>query len=79
MLSVGENQPRFVCEDTSDFREPDLSFRAGEQRRTKFLFKLANLLAQWRLAHAQPLGCASEIQGVGERYGVAEVSQFHGG
>ena len=52
--------------------------RAGEQTDAEFLFELANLMAQRRLAEVRPFDRAPEIQSLGKRHGMAKVSPFRG-
>ena len=50
---------------------------AIEQPRTQFVLQRADLLAQWRLGDAKALGCATEMQVLGQGDEVAEMAQFH--
>ncbi|MDF2862170.1 MAG: hypothetical protein K0S02_2442 [Achromobacter mucicolens] len=51
--------------------------RAVKKGRAHFLFKLADLLAERRLCHAQQLGRAREMLGLGCDDEIAKMAQFH--
>jgi len=55
----------------------DLALVAREQLRADLLLELADLLAERRLGHVQPLRRAAEVQLLGDGHEVAKVSEFH--
>jgi len=51
--------------------------RPVEQADAKFLFQSSDRLAEWRLSHAEPLGCATHVQLVCDGEEMAKVTKFH--
>src|SRR2546427_338256 len=51
---------------------------AHEQARADEVFQLADLLAERRLRHAQPLGRLAEVQRIGDGKEVTQMAEFDG-
>jgi len=48
-----------------------------EESDAELLFELPDLLAERRLADMKPLRGQSEVQAIGDGYGIAEVAELH--
>jgi hypothetical protein len=72
-----EHSPRFYEERLPSDREGDLSLRAVKQTDAELLLELTNLLADRRLGDIEAFGCAAEVQFLGYRDEVPEVTELH--
>ena len=72
----GEDRAGFGQEGAAGLGQRHPAAVAQEQAHVHFAFELADLLAQWRLRHAQPLGRAAEVQLVGDGDEIAQMAEF---
>lgn len=58
-------------------RQGDRAAPPVEQDRTKILFQLLDLAAEWRLRHVQPLGGTPEVQFLGDGNEILQLLEVH--
>lgn len=76
-VGAGQDGARVLQELGAGLCQFDAARQAQEQRRADLALQLLDLLAERRLADAQPRGGAGEMQLVGDHGEIAQVSQFH--
>ena len=74
MVHLTQDLLRLADNPLSCLGQPHFTFRAFEEFDPEFLFKLPDLLAQRRLADAQPDRGAAEVQLLGNRDHVSKMS-----
>jgi hypothetical protein len=78
-LSLAEHSSRLYEERLACNGQGHLSLRAVEQTDAELLLEFTNLLANRRLGDVQPFGRAAEVQLLGYRDEVPEVTELHEG
>ena len=76
-LGPRQDRPGVVEQRLSRRGQFDAARLAAKQHHVEFAFQRANLLRQRRLLDAEPLGGAGDMALFGDRYEVAQVTQFH--
>jgi len=69
--------PRLLEERAAGDGERDAALRAVEELDAQLLLELAHLLADGRLRDVKPVGCTAEVQLLGDRHEVPEMTKFH--
>ena len=73
----GEDRARFIQEHPARVSQVHRTRGALQQTQFEFVLQRLDLRAKRRLGQAQALGGAPEIQLLGHRHKVAQMSQFH--
>ena len=72
-----QNGVRLLEEGAAGLGQYDAAVGPFEQARPEFVLERPNLQGQRRLGHVQTLGRTTEMQFLGHRHEIAQVSQFH--
>ncbi|MCY1376655.1 hypothetical protein D9M69_641640 [compost metagenome] len=77
-VGAGQDGARVFKELRARFGQRDAAGQPQEERRADFALQLLDLLAQGRLADAEPGGGPGEMQFFRDSGEVTQVAQFHG-
>ena len=77
MIEASEDVFRFAQEHATGVGQRHVMAAPIEKRDANGCFELTDLLAQRRLRGVEPCGGAREVQLVGHRHEVPEMTQFH--
>jgi hypothetical protein len=76
-VEVGQHRPRVAQEGLSRRGHLHAPARPREQLAAQLVLQQPDLVAQRRLGHVEPLGGAAEVQLLGDRHEIAELTQLH--
>ena len=79
MLRLRQDDARFIDEHPPGVGKLDMALRSVEQSHPKLGFQLSNLLTERRLAEVEPLGRVAEMERVGHRHNVTQMTELHAG
>ena len=77
VVDMGEDGAGIGQQRTAGLGQLDAARLAAQQLHVEFALQRADLLAERRLLHAEPLGGAGDVAFFGDGDEVAEVAQFH--